>query len=371
MNSIAIFGVFMGDEAKARVTHWMAKDYDYIVRFGGSSNAGHTIYDNGLKIVRHLIPSADFSALNNKAFLGSGMVINVEELLSEVKDTENMFPGAASRIIVDPDAFVIKQHHIIEDREKNVGRIGSTGKGVTPSYRDKINRCGIKIQNLIDQNDETINELKKLGVQFKYVLELKEEFKKSKIIFEGSQSILLDPNFGSYPYVTSGECGLGGIINSGFGFVMPHKVYGICKAYSTRVGEGPFPTEIFGEEAEKLRELGGEYGATTGRPRRIGHLDLPALKYSCIKGGITDLVITKFDVLNNITSVPVATSYDKEPVSGKDFFTSKPNYTNVDGWKDAKDVKQLSKFIELVESNVGISVKFISCGTGKSDLISI
>lgn len=367
MNNIAIFGAFFGDEAKARIVHGISKDYDYICRFGGSLNAGHTIYHNNKKIVRHMIPSADFENVRNKAFLGSGMVLDMAELLKEVQETENMFPGAASRIIVDPDAFVILPEHIKEDREKNA-HIGSTGKGVSPAYRDKINRCGIRVSKLLKDNNEITNQLSKLGVQFKYVLELKNEFEKSNIIFEGSQSILLDINHGTYPYVTSGECGLGGIINSGFAFAMPSKIYGVLKAYSTRVGTGPFPTELLNEEGNKLREKGQEYGATTGRPRRVGWLDLPALNYAINKSGITDLIITKLDILNGMSEVPVAVSYNKQPNSSDDFFNPVVNYENFKGWSNAADPSQISPFISNVEKHTQRKVTYISCGVNPQDL---
>lgn len=367
--NIAILGSQHGDCGKAKIAHTFAPDFDYIIRFAGSSNAGHTLYHNGIKIVRHLIPSADFSS-NNKAFLGAGMVINLEELLNEVQDTEKMFPGSASKIIVDPDAFVIFPHHVKEDMEKNK-HIGSTNKGVSPCYRDKINRCGTKISKLINDNADIILAIKKLGVQFKHSMELRSEFEKSKLLFEGSQSILLDLSFGSYPYITSGECGLGGIYNAGFASFMPSKVCGIMKAYNTKVGEGCFPTEIFGEEADKLVKLGQEFGSTTGRKRRIGWGDLPALKYSIIKGGINSLIITKLDILNGYDKVPVCIKYDKVPICGDDFFTAKPHYINVKGWKDCRDFNQTKEFIHTIADYTGIKIEYISIGINKEDIIKL
>lgn len=365
--NVAVIGGFLGDEAKARITHWMAKNYKYIIRFGGSSNAGHTIYHQGKKIVRHLLPSADFS-VNNFAFLASGMVINPDELLKEVQETENMFPGAGSRIIVDPDAFLITSEHLEEDKA-NVIKFGSTGKGVSVAYRDKIYRKGYKIRDLLKDKNEIIVELQKLGVQFKYNLELYEDFRRAPLLFEGAQSVLLDLNFGTYPYVTSGECTPGGIFNSGFSYAMPAKVYGIVKAYATRVGEGPFPTEIFGKEAENLRHDGNEWGATTGRPRRVGWLDLPALDYACKRAGINSLIVTKFDVLNQKDSVKVCASYQKVPVSAADFFDATPHYVNVPGWVSAKySPSELNPFISLVEEFTHCPVEYISYGTGDTDI---
>lgn len=373
MNNIAVFGAVFGDEGKARIVNWLAKDFKYVARFSGSSNAGHTLYYNGTKIVRHLLPSADFSVENNCAFLGAGMVINPEELLSEIQENMKIFPNLATKVIVDPDVFIITKRHLEEDKE-NIKTIGSTGKGVSPAYRDKINRKGTRISDLIKDNDNVILALKQLGVQFKYSLELYEDFEKSNILFEGAQSILLDYNFGMYPYVTSGECGLNGIINAGFAKFLPKTVYGIAKCYSTRVGEGPFPTEIFGEEAEKLRQKGGEFGATTGRPRRVGWLDLPSLDYSCKKGGITDLVITKFDILNGMESIPICTSYEKDPICPSDFFDAQPEYINMPGWHDVvtyNKLHQISDFVDLIENQIKLPVKYISCGVNEDDIIEL
>lgn len=370
MRNIAVVGGFYGDEAKARIAHYLAKDYKYIVRFSGSENAGHTLYHKGKKIVRSLIPSADFSVPDQYAFLGSGMVINPTSLYNEIKRNQEVFPYLAKKIIVDPDAFIISQDHVEQDKA-NVSKIGSTGKGVTPAYVDKINRNGTKLSALIRDNAPIIQLLKEEGVQFKYCYQLYNEFKQSPILFEGSQSVLLDYNFGSHPNVTSGECGLNGIINAGFAEFIPEDIYGVIKCYSTRVGNGPYPTELFGKEAEELREKGEERGAVTGRPRRTGWLDLPALKYACNKSGINKLVITKFDVLNGMSKVPVCTSYDKELICSDDFNYVKPNYTYLDGWKNARDVSQLLPFISLVESTVNRKVEYVTYGVNENDVCNI
>ncbi len=373
MNNIAVLGLALGDEGKARVVNYFAKDYGYIIRFSGSGNAGHTIYHDGKKIIRHLIPSADFSTPRNKAFLGAGMVIHLEDFLKEVLETEEMFPGSAARIIVDPDAFIVYEKHVEEDKANN-GHIGSTNKGVTPAYKDKIGRVGTKIRSLIKDNSEIIQALQKLGIQFKHVLELKEEMERSNLLFEGSQSIQLDLNFGTYPFVTSGDCGLGGIFNAGFAFAPPTKVYGIAKGgYITKSGGGigGFPTELPEEEARIIREKGGEIGATTKRPRRIGALDLPALKYSIIKGGITHLILTKLDIMNGQETIKTCYDYGKSIFSGNDFEGVTPHYTNLPGWQDAKDLKQIQPFIKHIEDYTGISVEYISAGVNNDDMIHL
>ncbi len=373
--NIAVFGAQIGDEAKARSIHSLSKYYNYCVRFSSGGNAGHTIYYNGKKIVRHLIPSTDFSIPNNKAFLGAGMVIDPDDLLKEVKETLETFPGAASKIIVDPDAFVVFQKHINQDIEKNK-HIGSTNKGITPCYTDKIGRVGTKIRQLINDNHPSIIFLKELGVQFKHSLELYDEFIKSDIIFEGSQSVQLDLNFGNYPFVTSGECALGGIYNAGFAFCAPSKVYGVAKPYVTKAGGGigRFLTEMPAEEGRFFAEKGLEIGATTSRPRRIGYLDMPALKYSVIKGGITNLIITKLDILNGLKSIKICHEYDKPIVCGNDLETAHPKYIEMSCWDDAskfKTCKSLQSFLEYIGNYTGADVEYISFGVNEHEFAKL
>ena len=369
MDNIAILGGFFGDEAKGSFTHMLSSKYDWVIRTSGGDNCGHTIYRDGKKYVHHLVPCLNLNG-NAKGFLGSGMVINPKSLLEEITYLQKDFENFPSRIYVDPDAFVVLDKHIEEDKQKNK-HIGSTNKGISPAYTDKVSRKGLKIIDLLNSKDESLMKLKDMGVHFKYSMELMDEFKNSSLLFEGAQSILLDPNFGTYPFVTSGDCALNGVYSSGFASVMPKKVYGVVKCYSTRVGNGPFPTEIFGDEADLLRERGGEYGATTGRPRRVGWLDLPALKYAATKGGLTDLIITKLDILSGMDTIPIASEYDFTPVSGSSFFNATPTYTRVRGWKDPKDMSQISDFVRYISEYVGLPVSYISCGTSESDIIKL
>lgn len=370
--NIAVFGAQFGDEAKARVIHYFSKNFEFTARFHSGGNAGHTIYHNGKKIVRHLIPSTDFSQPRNQAFLGAGMVVHLDDLFKEASDTEKMFPGSASRIIIDPDAFVVDDDHIEEDKEKNA-HIGSTNKGITPAYKDKIGRTGTKVSSFIKDNAEVIKALKDLGVRFQYSLELKPLIERSTVIFEGSQSILLDLNFGNYPFVTSGECGLGGIYNAGFAFAPPTKVYGCAKAYMTKAGGGisKFITELPDKEASIIREKGAEIGATTSRPRRIGALDLPALKYSIIKGGITHLILTKLDVLNGMDKIKVCYDYGKEMFSGNDYENATPFYTELPGWQNARDIDQIRPFLSMIENYINIPIEYVSVGVNDEDMIKI
>ena len=370
--NIAILGQQMGDEGKGRVVHDFSPDYDWVIRFNGGANAGHTIYRDGVKFVHNLMPSFDWRSKRPKAFLGSGMVIDLNQLLKEVEDLYSVNPEAVSRVYVDWNAFIVTEQHKEEDRANNKG-IGTTNRGIGPAYRDKIYRKGQRICDVSSSNEysQLITKLKSLGVNFVDALELYDQMSKSSLLFEGAQGIMIDINHGTYPYVTCSEATIAGAYSSGFTFPIS-KVYGIGKCYSTRVGEGPFPTEIFGEEANMLREAGNEYGATTGRPRRVGWLDLPALSYACKVGGITDVILTKFDILNNLPIVRIATEYENlVPTSPKHFFTAKPKYTTVPGWKDAKNVEELKLFLDTVTSYTGMNISHISCGTSPDDLIKL
>jgi adenylosuccinate synthase len=375
MDNIAVIGISFGDEGKGRIAHYFSPNFDYVCRYGGGSNAGHTIYRDGKKFVHHLLPSVDFRHSNTKAFLGSGMVIEPEQLLKEVVEAEKEYPGVAKRIYVDPDAFLVTPEHKEIDKKTNA-HIGSTNRGIGPAYADKVGRRGFRIQDILDgkllPGEVDIASLLHIGVNFKHVMEMEEEFKRSKLLFEGAQSVLLDINHGIYPYVSCGDAAIGGIYASGFGNFRPDRVYGVAKCYTTKSGEGPFPTEILGKEAEDLRVRGHEYGATTGRNRRIGWLDLPALKYACKKGNITDLIMTKFDILNGMKEVPVCMSYDKVPVCGADFVNAKPEYRHMPGWDTTRnqyfDQKNIKGFTRSVELATGCPVKYISYGTGEKDM---
>jgi adenylosuccinate synthase len=368
LNNVAILGSFLGDEAKARCVHALASNYRYIVRFSSGPNAGHTVYVDGIKNVFNQVPSVDFRQPHCRGFLGSGMVINLEALRDELLNLQKNYPHAASCITVDPDAFLVLPKHVEEDKAKN-GHIGSTKKGVGPAYTEKVSRSGTKVKDYLDSNSDITNELKSMGVQFKYVLEMYDELSSSKVIFEGAQGILLDLNAGTYPYVSCGDSTLAGIHSSGFSFIAPKTVYGVAKAYSTKVGEGPYPTEYFGQQAEELRRLGDEYGAVSGRPRRVGALDLPALRYAKKRGGINKLIITKLDILNGCDNVAVCHKYKNEAVSGSSFFNAEPEYVYFEGWKDASDPDQIRPFIEFIEYETGMRVDYVSFGVGAEDFV--
>lgn len=375
--NIAVLGAMWGDEGKGHITHHLSRDFDWVIRFNGGANAGHTIYRDGVKFVHNLLPSVDFRQPNIKAYLGAGMVIDLEKLRDEVIEIDKAYPGVGKRIYVDKDAFIVEKKHKEEDMATN-GHIGSTNRGIGPAYKDKIGRTGKRIgdlfyggkPDLIRGYSDVLVDLITKGVTFTHVLEMEDVFKASSLLFEGAQGVLLDINHGIYPYVSCSDATIGGIIASGFAFVKLDRVYGVAKCYTTKVGEGPFPTEIHGEAAEDLRKMGNEFGATTGRPRRVGWLDLPALKYACQKGGITHLILTKFDILNGLSKIPVCVSYkNKAPKSPADFFGAQPLTAEINGWSDAKQSNQLTNFINLVELITKRPVEYVSCGTDDSDIM--
>lgn len=374
MSNVAVLGNLFGDEGKARIVHYLAKDYDWVIRFNGGANAGHTIYRDGKKFVHNLLPSFDWRIPKQKCFLSQGMVIDLKKLFEEVSQAELDYfsvtgsnNSVASRVYVDPDAFVVLPKHIEEDKAKN-GHIGSTNRGIGPAYKDKVNRSGKRVKDLLNEKDEYALKLKEIGVQFKHVLSLKPELEKSNLLFEGAQGVMIDLNHGTYPYVSCSDATVSGIYSSGFAWMKLDKVYGVTKSYMTKVGEGPFPTEVFGEEAEYLRKLGEEYGATTGRPRRIGWLDLPMLNYACQKAGITDLIVTKMDILDGMDKVKVCDKYDEVPVSPSDFFNAKPQYIGLPGWENSKSL-DTRPFLQHVSSSVKTPISMISCGVNDSDII--
>lgn len=369
-NYVAIIGAMWGDEGKGRIVHQFSKHFDWVVRYSGAANAGHTLYRNGKKYVHHLLPSVDWSTSSAKAFLGSGMVIDLDQLLKEIEEAEVDFPGTGEKVYVDPDAFLVLPHHKEEDKAKNQ-HIGSTNKGVGPAYVEKINRAGTRVSDVM--NSDIVLRLRKVGVQFRYVLSLVEDFKRAKVLFEGAQGVLLDINHGTYPYVTCSDTSLSGIYASGFGFLPRPTVLGVTKAYVTRVGAGPFPTELEGEVADKLRALGKEYGATTGRPRRVGWMDLPALKYACLKGSIDMLVITKMDIFQDFDYFNVCEKYNVDVYSMhvlKDMKNINVLNKEIKSWKESSfNDSDFVNYVEYIKDQVGISVHSVSVGVTDQDLM--
>lgn len=390
MANIAILGAMWGDEGKGHITHHLSKKYDWVIRFNGGANAGHTIYRDGKKYVHNLLPSVDFRVPQVKSYLGAGMVIDLEKLVQEVYEADDAFPGVGKRIYVDKNAFIVESKHKAEDKAKNA-HIGSTNRGIGPAYMSKVGREGVRIGDLFAAGSDPyygdfMYQLVGRGVNFVNLLQVRDEMSRGNLLYEGAQGVLLDINHGIYPYVSCSDCTVGGIYSSGFHFAPPTKVYGVAKCYTTKVGEGPFPTELQGDEAEELRKRGNEYGATTGRPRRVGWLDLPALEYACKVSGITDLILTKFDILMGMEKVPLCILYDKPPKSPSAFFDVTPQYVTMKGWNTVDQYSrmfgedeyavegvdysgELYDFIRQVEKSVGCQVRYISKGTEPKDII--
>jgi len=410
MKKVAIVGSQWGDEGKGKVVNYFSSDYEWIVRFSGGANAGHTIYYKGKKYVNHLLPSIDPGS-NSKGFLGAGMVIDLEQLIKELKILENDFPGISSRFYIDMEAFLVLPWHKEEDELIESMRrepIGTTKRGIGPAYTDKVSREGIKLYHIFHEEtlkqrlddiyylknnihngkiktnaEETYSyliklrkELDELKVNFASAVSMRDVFRSTSVLFEGAQGVLLDLDFGTYPFVTSGACMAHGVSSVGFSTFELDEVYGVLKAYTTRVGEGPFPTELKDEDGEKIRNLGNEFGATTGRPRRTGWLDLPAMRYAKIRSGLTKIVITKADVLNGFDKVKICTAYDVEgkiketPETSLDFVLAKPVYEELRGWKDTNNINFL-KYLTFIEEKTGIKIEYISYGPKTEEMCTV
>ena len=416
-----LLGLQWGDEGKGKIVDAITSDYDIIARFQGGPNAGHTIEFDGHKHVLHTIPSGIFNqgAIN---IIGNGVVIDPAIFLNEINGLKKFNIDLNSKLFISKRAHIILPTHKIIDAtseaSKGKKKIGSTLKGIGPTYMDKTGRNGIRVGDIIDDNwQKKYNSLKekhlslisnfnqsvdidlnKLEAEFFEGIKclksfnliesenyLNKSIKEGKrILAEGAQGSLLDIDFGTYPFVTSSNTTSAGAC-SGLG-VPPNKIKnirGIFKAYTTRVGSGPFPTELFDTTGEKIREIGHEYGATTGRDRRCGWLDLVALKYSIEINGVTELNIMKSDVLSSIGKLLVCTSYT---IDGKvvDFFPydikSKditPNYVEFKGWDmDITDIKneddlpdELIDYIDYIELFVDVPIKLISVGPDRTQTI--
>jgi adenylosuccinate synthase len=366
---IAVLDFLMGDNGKGRWAHYFSKDADYVIRTSGAGNCGHVIWRDGKKYTHHILPSADYRNPNIKSYLGHGMYINPDELLEEILGFSKDFPGVGKTIIVDPDAFVITEAHIAEDKEKNK-HIGSTNKGVGPAAISKFGRTGTRLYHLIRDKATVIEKLKELGVQFIPVLKMQEEFEKSNLVFEGSQGSAIDVSVGiDYPFVTSSDCTVSGIYSSGFHFVDLDRVYGAGKPYLTKSGNGKMITEIHGEEASALQLAGGEKGATTGRDRRIGYLDLPMSKYGIKKSGITHILMSKLDIMNGNKFIRVCNSYNKEVNSAGDFEEIEPGYIDLLGWNDGMNKEEIKPFLKYVERYCNTPIAFTSAGVNDEDVV--
>ncbi len=392
--NIVCYGLQWGDEGKGKVTTYLSREFDYVVRYSGGSNAGHTVNYGEFKLVHHLVPSFDIRK-NTKGYIGNGVVVDLEVLVKEIEETKKLGFDVCDRIKISSIAHVVLPVHKMLDEKLEIVKgekaVGTTKRGIGPAYADKVHRIGLRLVDLFDKKTalerlEFISKMyknlygiewsnyEKLYESFEKLsrlivppLDMKEEFKNANVLFEGTQGVLLDIDMGSYPYVTGSYCNTTGV-ESGLGFpIKIDKRIGVFKAYVTRVGEGPFPTELFGEEAEKIRVAGREFGATTGRPRRCGWLDLPILRYAIETSGCDEMIMTKADILSGLEKVKVGIRYLSNfkkfempnDISMIDKVTVE--YIEFDGWKDLED-DNFAKFVDFIEKETGLKIAYISTG---------
>jgi adenylosuccinate synthase len=389
MPAIVIVGAQWGDEGKGKATDLLGDRIDYVVKFNGGNNAGHTVVIGDEKYALHLLPSG---ILTNGVVpvISNGVVIDIEVLFHELEALQARGIDV-SRLLVSANAHVITQYHRTIDKvtERFLGKrqIGTTGRGIGPAYADKINRVGIRIQDLFDENilrqkvegaldqknhllvkvfnrraitvDEIVADLLAYAERLRPMvadtaLVLNEALDEGKIVlFEGGQATMLDVDHGTYPFVTSSNATSGGAATgSGVAPNRLDRVIGIVKAYTTRVGAGPFPTELFDESGDYLRSKGFEFGTTTGRPRRVGWYDAPIARYAARINGVTDFVLTKLDILDDLATIPVCVAYEVDgvrveevPVSQSDFHHAVPIYEEFPGWQE--DITGVRRFEDL------------------------
>ncbi|MDO7883042.1 adenylosuccinate synthase [Antiquaquibacter soli] len=421
MPAIVIIGAQWGDEGKGKATDLLADRIDYVVKFNGGNNAGHTVVVGDQKYALHLLPSGILTP-GVVPVIGNGVVVDIEVLFDELTALASRGVDV-SKLVVSANAHVITQYHRTLDKvtERFLGKrqIGTTGRGIGPAYADKINRVGIRIQDLFDENilrqkvegalhqknhllvkiynrraisvDEIVDDLLSYADRLRPMvadtgLLLNQALDAGKtVVFEGGQATMLDVDHGTYPFVTSSNSTSGGA-STGSG-VAPNRidrVIGIAKAYITRVGAGPFPTELHDESGDWLRTRGFEFGTTTGRPRRTGWYDAPIARYSARINGITDYVITKLDILTGLETIPVCVAYDvngerfdEMPVNQSDFHHAKPIYEEFPGWSEdisgARSFEDLPKnaqdYILALEAMSGARISAIGVGPSRDAIV--
>ena len=418
-----IVGAQWGDEGKGKITDFFASESDYVVRFHGGNNAGHTVIVNGKTFKLHLIPSGVIYG-EPLSVIGNGVVVDPKALINEIEYLKNK--GIEPKLMVSDRAHVIMPYHIaldgaLSNHQEDLAA-GSTNRGIAPVYADKMYRNGIRmidllepdvfneklskgynfnkglIENALGQSlDYTKKEIYKTYIEYGKILkpyisdvsvELFEAYNKGKnILFEGAQGMSLDVDHGIYPYTTSSNTAAGHVsIGTGVSFKSVNRTIGVVKAYLSRVGESPLPTELKDKTADYIRESGGEYGTTTGRPRRIGWLDLVQVRQAVRVNGLTEIALTKLDVLNNIDELMICNSYkidDREiyeiPASLSEYRIAKPVYQKLKGWKDIPDniwdkgfsklPREIKEYISFIEERVNCNVTIVSVGPQRHETI--
>lgn len=418
MNTV-IIGAQWGDEGKGKIVDVLAEKFQHVVRFHGGHNAGHTLWVNGKKTVLHLIPSGILHA-DTKCYIGSGVVLSISALKEEIEGLEKTGVKLEDRLFVANNTPLILSIHSQIDKKmeelRGSSKIGTTGRGIGPAYEDFVSRRGLKVHHLfetsllsrvtslvnhynatLDLNLDVDTILEELSSYAEIIspfvadvsLLLNDAIAKNEtILFEGAQGTMLDVSFGTYPYVTSSQC-LASHAATGSGVGAKHlgTIIGVVKAYCTRVGSGPFPTELDNEVGERIRQIGGEFGATTGRSRRCGWLDLPALKRAIQLNGIDSLSITKLDVLDTFNEIQICTHYEDvfenkvevTPLSIEEIEELKPVYKTFKGWKTSTEgvtqwnnlPLEAQEYLSFIKESLNIDIHSVSTGPAREALIFI
>ena len=428
MSVLTVVGGQWGDEGKGKIIDWLAQRSDVVARYQGGANAGHTVYVSGQEFILHLIPTGILNP-DVLGIIGSGAVIDPLSLINEMRSLKELGLKVDDNLLIGKRAHLILPYHKVMDSHMEellgMNRIGTTGRGIGPAYSDKAARLGVRVADLFEErilrdrikvsinlkkkllSEIVLTEEEKKAFDESYILSICEEVKevlqnhicntdieifnsldaKKNILLEGAQGIMLDVDMGTYPFVTSSNTGVGGALN---GLGMPYskidKVLGVVKAYCTRVGQGPFPSEMEGSEGDLLRTEGGEFGATTGRPRRCGWLDAVAARHCIQVCGIDTIALTKLDVLDNQETIRICVGYQVDgqkitsfPAETGVLEKCKPIFEEFQGWKAKTagvnvkaDLPELAlSYIKNVERILGVSVSLISTGPERNDTITI
>lgn len=421
-NTLVVVGAQWGDEGKGKIIDWVAQKADAVVRFNGGNNAGHTVVVDGKTFKFRLLPSGVISqkTLN---IIANGVVVNLSALLEEIQEIENLGVEIKKLYISDQASLILPYHVLLDkfiEEKRGNKKIGTSARGIGPAYTDKISREAIfvgdllykevfeeKLKNIYSLKENTLSKdfslppiEEVLQSQYKALEEILKRdivitnapllinnliLKGAKMLFEGAQGTLLDINFGTYPYVTSSHTISGGVcIGAGVSPNKINKVIGVVKAYTSRVGEGPFPSEIFGELAKYIREKGQEFGTVTRRPRRIGWLDLPALRYAHRLNDFSGLALTKIDVLSGLEEIKVVKGYrykgkilEEFPTLPYQLFECEPILETLPGWKEPfKKITEFSqlplnaqKYIEFIEKELDIKIFIIGTGCEREEIV--
>lgn len=418
-----VIGSQWGDEGKGKIIDYLSESSDFTVRFHGGNNAGHTILNNYGKFAMHLIPCGIFHN-KTKAIISNGVILDLEVLTAEIEMLKKAKINLKNRLFISTRCHLIMPYHKLLDKlleeVKGKAKTGTTGRGIGPTYADKVSYNGIRILDLLDKKkfSEKLEVqlrvknkiLKALGEKPLVQMEIEKKYfaylnlikpylgetysliqkaikDKSKILLEGAQGVFLDNDWGTYPYVTASTVVAGGV-NAGAG-ISPKKIdkiVGVVKAYTTRVGEGPFPTELFDKDGEKLRAVGAEFGATTGRPRRCGWFDAELIRFAAEINGFTEVAITKLDILDQFKEIKICTHYllngkKVNYYNGDALFLTKvkPVYKTMKGWskktagltKYADLPKETKEYLKEIEKLIGVKITYISNGQKRDEIIKI